>query len=1010
MDTGADVSVFPPTAAERRHPSSSLHLQAANGTAIKTFGQKLLVLDLGLRRPISWPFLIADCTKPIIGSDLLFHYSLAVDLRHCRLVDQTTALASVCALSSDPAPGLRLITQANQFSAILTEFPDITKPILTVATVKHDVTHRIITTGHPVACRHARRLPPDKYAAAKAEYEYLCNEGMARRSDSEWSSPLHMVPKPTAGDWRSVGDYRRLNAITVPDRYPVPHLHDFANGLHGCSVFSKIDLVRAFNQIPVHADDVKKTAVLTPFGLFEHLFMPFGLRNAAQTFQRFIDHVLRGLDFVYAYIDDLLVASKSDEEHAAHLRLLFQRLNEYGVILSPTKCEFGASELHFLGYHINKDGARPSPKKVEAITSFPQPAHAKGLQRFLAMIAFYQRFIPRAAATLAPLYGAIDHKRKNHALDWTPVLTDAFAQAKDMLATATLLAYPLPSAPLCLACDASDTAIGSVLQQRVDGQWQPLAFFSRKLDSRDQSRSPYDKELLAIFASIRHFQDSLEGRPFTVFTDHKPLTFALGQVTEKMDPRRRRKLEFIAQFTSDIRHVAGADNVVADTLSRIEAISPGNSFIDFDAMASAQETDSDLQRVRNATDTLLQLQQIPVAGSSTALWCDTSTPVQRPFVPLSFRRQVFDSLHGLAHDSIRSTVRKISERFVWPSMQKDIPLWTRACATCQKSKVQRHTKSAPGSFSLPDKRFEHIHADIITMTERQGMRYCLTVIDRYTRWPQAIPLPDMEALTVARALLSGWISLYGVPLFITTDQGRQFESHLFKSLLSLLGSRRCRTVAFHPQSNGMVERMHRWLKAAIKAREQDDWVDSLPLVLLGLRTAFKEDIASSAAEMVYGTSLRIPGAFLTPTEADVNDSHFVQRLKDTMAALRPVPASSHASDGTFLHPDLVTCSHVLVRNDTVRKPLQPPYDGPFLVVKRTDKFFVVRLDRGDVTVSLDRLKPFFIVHSPTPTQPSPSIVTESPPPPPDTSTPVSLAQSRPKRCVRFNAAPDFHYF
>ena len=230
--------------------------------------------------------------------------------------------------------------------------------------------------------------------------------GIGRPSESQWSSPLHLARKGPTG-WRPCGDFRALNNRTLPDRHPVRHIHDFTNNIEGCTVLSTIDLVKAYQQIPVNADDICKTAITTPFGLYEFPFMTFGLRNAGQTFQRFIDEVLRDLKFCYAYIDDILVFSRSEEEHRTHLRLLFQRLAAYGLILNVQKCHFGQPEVRFLGYMVSATGIRPPTDRVQAILDYPLPKTAQGLRRFIGMFDFYRRFIKHASKLEAPLHDAL---------------------------------------------------------------------------------------------------------------------------------------------------------------------------------------------------------------------------------------------------------------------------------------------------------------------------------------------------------------------------------------------------------------------------------------------------------------------------------------------------------------------------------------------------------------------------------------------------------------------------
>jgi hypothetical protein len=270
---------------------------------------------------------------------------------------------------------------------VVKQRPKLTEQTFWLAEAPHGIEHEIITTGQPIRCR-PRRQNPEKLAIAKAEFRFLVEMGIASRSNSPWASPLHITPKPNGG-WRPCGDFRRLNAVTVPDSYSVPRIHDFANGLAGRKWFSKVDLVKGYHQVPIKLEDQPKTAITTPFGLYQFRRMPFGLRNAGATFQRLMDSIFQEFDFVFVYLDDVLIASKSKEEHRRHLSLFFDRLEKHGLFLQASKCQFGVEELEFLGHLVNKEGIKTVPKKVEAIRDYPEPIGAKdpvqAMERFLGM-------------------------------------------------------------------------------------------------------------------------------------------------------------------------------------------------------------------------------------------------------------------------------------------------------------------------------------------------------------------------------------------------------------------------------------------------------------------------------------------------------------------------------------------------------------------------------------------------------------------------------------------------
>jgi cleavage and polyadenylation specificity factor subunit 1 len=477
--------------------------------------------------------------------------------------------------------------------------------------------------------------------------------------------------------------------------------------------------------------------------------------------------------------------------------------------------------------------------------------------------------------------------------------------------------------------------MGSVMQQRVYKAWQPLAF-SKKLNPAQQKYSAYDREPLAVYEAVKHFRHMLEARHFIIFADHKPITYAFQQKRDKCSPRQFNHLDFIAQLTTDIRHIFEQDNAVADALSRVESVTAPPSH---DALAASQDGDNELQTLLGSSTGLrLERQQIP--GTMVSIYCDTSAGKPWPYVPASLRLQVFQSVHDLSHPGTKATAKLVVQRFVWPGMQKDCRTWARVCQACQRSRVSRHT---------------------VTPTSA-GYTYCLTAVDRFTRWPEAIPITDITADIVARALLTGWMSRFRCSQTITTDQGRHFESQLFHSLARLCGIQLSRTTTHHPAANGLVERFHRTMKAAIMCHAVQQWTEAIPLVLLGVRKSFKADLQASVANLVYGELLRIPVELLPPTADPVEPAHLITQLRRHMARLRTVPALRHASSATFMHKDLHNCTCVFLRQDATRRALEPSYSGPYQVLLQREKTLQLLVSGKPVTVSADRVKPAYILN------------------------------------------------
>ena len=351
-----------------------------------------------------------------------------------------------------------------------------------------------------------------------------------------------------------------------------------------------------------------------------------------------------------------------------------------------------------------------------------------------------------------------------------------------------MLAHPITNAPIAITTDASDIGLGATLEQYVNNNWQPLAFYSRQLRDAERKYSTYDRELLAIYLAIRHFRYFLEGRTFTVYTYHKPLVDAISKLSDPRTAKQQRHLSFISEFTTDIKHLFGKVNVVADCLSRcpINNISQG---IDYTAMAQAQHASQESQAYPT-TITNMQLANMTLHPSGLVLLGDISTGTPRPIVPTEFRRNVFETLHNLAHPGQKATLKLISQKFVWHGMRKMVNQWTEQCLQCQRSQIQTHTHTPLQHFKVPAKpSYPYRYSG--PLPPSSGFTHLLTIMDRTTRWAEAIHLRDTTTTECA------WIARFGVPLDMTSDRVLLFTSAMWSTISSQLGIQLHRTPAYH---------------------------------------------------------------------------------------------------------------------------------------------------------------------------------------------------------------------
>lgn len=757
------------------------------------------------------------------------------------------------------------VAQNEKFQEIIHIFKRISGPQLGRTNL---VAHKI-DTGN--ACPIKQRyfpMSPYMLKVVNKEIDKMLDLGVIRPSKSPWSSPFVMVKKKN-GEMRFCFDGRKLNSVTKRDAYPLPFVNDILNKLRDAKFLSSIDLKKAFWQIPLEPESCEKTAFTVPRrGLFEFTVLPFGLHNSPQTLQRLMDTLLGPrFDNVFVYLDDIIVASPTIEDHLDTLRRLGECLEEAGLSINFEKCEFCKSSLTYLGYVVDEGGLRTDPNKVKAIVEFPIPRTTTEIKRFLGMAGWYRRFVPNFSTFVSPILALIKGKHKRQSVSWSLEANAAFTEIKQLLASAPILASPDFSKPFIIQTDASDVGLGAVLLQGDGESERVIAYASRALNTAEKNYSATEKECLAVLFGIEKYRPYIEGIKFTVVTDH----FALLWLHKLQNPTGRlaRWSVRLQQYSFVVEHRKGKFNVVPDALSRapieictVQHISADQDKWYHNMLIKVRDNPEKFPDWRIEKEILYKF----VANNHNVI----SNLVEWKRVLLKKERKaIIRQLHddpSSGHFGIFKTLSRVAETYYWPKMKADISRYVKKCHVCLSSKASNRARAglmgAEKKISFP---FQLISVDLMGPFPRSknGNTFLLVVADWFTKFVLLQPLRKATAKSVVNFLENQVFLVYGVPQIIMCDNGVQFQKEFRKLAVAYKIPKLWFNALYHAQVNP-VERVNRVVGTALRSYIGDNhrcWDEHIHKIGFAIRNSVHEVTGHTPSFLNFGRSVPISGDF-----------------------------------------------------------------------------------------------------------------------------------------------------
>jgi hypothetical protein len=813
---------------------------------------------------------------------------------------------------------------------------------------------------------HAKPYPVPRIheATLKAEVERLCTVGVLKRVNrSEWGAPTFIIPKKD-GSVRFITDFRELNKRIKRKPYPIPKIQDLMLKLEGFQYATSLDLNMGYYHIELTPFSKQLCTIILPFGKYEYQRLPMGLCNSPDIFQEKISELMLGLEFVRAYIDDILVLTHSDwKDHIAKLTLVFERIQSAGLKVNAVKSFFGKNAVEYLGYWITRKGIQPLPKKVEALKNLLPPTNKRELRRFIGLINYYRDMWTKRSHILAPLASLTSKLAKWH---WGNVEQTAFDNIKKIVAKEVLLSYPDFTKPFQMYTDASHLQLGAIITQ----SGKPIAYWSRKLNPAQTRYTTTERELLSIVEALKEFRNVLLGHRIQVFTDHQNLTYKQFNTDRVM---RWRLL--IEEFGPELIYIKGEHNIAADALSRLPFLTPSIDlqlfeYFNFDDA----ELPADAFPVTYATIAAEQRKDAPLINLLTSQpgytlhtfrgggkYWELVIAKEKIIIPQALQKRVVDWYHlHLCHPGTTRTEATIRQHFYWKNLRKDVEQTCRRCKICQKSKA---STSKYGKLPLKEAEsepWERLHVDLIgpyKLNKQKGVKplRAVTMIDPATGWFEVREIDTKHAYNVAEAVELAWLTRYPRPNIITYDKGTEFLAEFAKMVKNDYGLI-CKPITTrNPQSNAVLERIHKTIADIIRTHQlndieldvQDPWSGVLAAAMWATRATIHTTLQATPMQLVFGRDAVLNIKFQANWK-------YIKERKEKL-----ILKNNERENKKRIAYDYAPGQKVLLKARYEGKYAGNMFDGPY-VISHVNSNGTVRLNRGSFleTVNIRNIKPF----------------------------------------------------